>query len=50
MNKINPGQSTLGKLLTDDKIYDRLNSATLAGGTLCSVFQDKPSAISPSKP
>ena len=49
MNKVNSGQGTLGKLLTDDKIYDRLNSATLAADTLFSDFQDKPYRYIPFK-
>ncbi|TXF89707.1 MCE family protein [Neolewinella aurantiaca] len=49
MNKVNSGQGTLGKLLTDDKIYDRLNSATMAADTLFSDFQEKPYRYIPFK-
>ena len=49
MNKVNSGQGTLGKLLTDDQIYDRLNSATLAADTLFSDFQERPYRYVPFK-
>jgi phospholipid/cholesterol/gamma-HCH transport system substrate-binding protein len=49
MNKVSAGEGTLGKLLADDKIYDRLNSATLAADTLFSDFQKKPYRFIPFK-
>lgn len=49
MDKVNSGDGTLGKLLTDDKIYQRLNSATLAADTLFSDFQDRPYRYVPFK-
>jgi phospholipid/cholesterol/gamma-HCH transport system substrate-binding protein len=49
MNKVNSGEGTLGKLLTDDKIYQRLNSATLAADTLFNDFQERPYRYVPFK-
>lgn len=49
MNKVNSGEGTLGKLLTDDKIYQRLNSATMAADTLFNDFQERPYRYIPFK-
>jgi len=49
MNKVNSGEGTLGKLLNDDKIYQRLNSATIAADTLLSDFQERPYRYIPFK-
>lgn len=49
MNKVNSGEGTLGKLLSDDKMYDRLNSATMTVDTLLSDFQDRPYRYMPFK-
>lgn len=47
--KVNNGQGTLGKLLADDAIYDRLNSATLEADTLFSDLQERPYRYVPFK-
>jgi phospholipid/cholesterol/gamma-HCH transport system substrate-binding protein len=47
--KVNNGEGTLGKLLTDDAIYDRLNSATMKADTLFSDFQERPYRYIPFK-
>jgi len=49
MNKVNSGQGTLGKLLTDDKIYDRLNNASFAVDTFLTNFRNKPYRYVPFK-
>lgn len=49
MDKVNSGEGTLGKLLTDDKIYQRLNSATMAADTLFSDLQERPYRYVPFK-
>ncbi len=49
MNKVNAGEGTLGKLLTDDKMYDRLNSTVFKVDTFLGNFQDKPYRYIPFK-
>lgn len=48
-DKVNNGEGTLGKLLTDDAIYERLNSATMEADTLFSDFQERPYRYIPFK-
>lgn len=49
MNKVNSGEGTLGKLLTDDKIYNRLNDASFAVDTFLTNFREKPYRYVPFK-
>ncbi len=49
MNDVQNGKGTLGKLLTDDEIYNRLNRASLAADTLLTDFQDRPYRYVPFK-
>ena len=49
MNKVNSGQGTLGKLLTDDKIYDRINRASGSLDTLATDLQERPYRYIPFK-
>lgn len=46
---IENGEGTLGKLLTSDDIYNRLNSATLEADTLLSDLQERPYRYVPFK-
>ena len=49
MNDVQNGKGTLGKLMTDDEIYNRLNRASLAADTLLTDFQDRPYRYIPFK-
>ncbi len=49
MNDVNEGKGTLGKLLKDDGIYNRLNSASLAADTLFTDLQERPYRYVPFK-
>lgn len=49
MNKINSGEGTLGKLLSDDKIYDRIDRASGSLDTLASDLQERPYRYVPFK-
>ncbi len=49
MDDVQNGKGTLGKLLTDDEIYNRLNRASLAADTLLTDFQDRPYRYVPFK-
>lgn len=49
MNDISAGKGTLGKLLNDEVMYDRLNQATQSIDSLASDFQDKPYRYIPFK-
>ncbi|THH41678.1 MlaD family protein [Neolewinella litorea] len=49
MQEVQNGEGTLGKLLTDDEIYQRLNRASLAADTLLSDFQERPYRYVPFK-
>lgn len=49
MEDVQNGRGTLGKLLTDDEIYNRLNRASLAADTLLNDFQDRPYRYVPFK-
>ncbi|WP_116124621.1 MlaD family protein [Lewinella sp. IMCC34183] len=49
MQDVQNGRGTLGKLITDDEIYNRLNRASLAADTLLSDFQDRPYRYVPFK-
>ncbi|MBB4077654.1 phospholipid/cholesterol/gamma-HCH transport system substrate-binding protein [Lewinella aquimaris] len=49
MNDVQSGKGTLGKLLTDDEIYNRLNRASIAADTLLSDLQDRPYRYVPFK-
>ncbi|WP_197494082.1 MlaD family protein [Lewinella sp. 4G2] len=49
MEDVKNGEGTLGKLLTDDEIYNRLNSATLEADTLFSDLQERPYRYVPFK-
>ncbi|CAH1000022.1 hypothetical protein LEM8419_01220 [Neolewinella maritima] len=48
-NDVQNGNGTLGKLLTDDEIYNRLNRASLAADTLLTDLQDRPYRYVPFK-
>lgn len=49
MDDVQSGKGTLGKLLTDDAIYDRLNEASLAADTLFTDLQERPYRYVPFK-
>ena len=49
MDGVQNGEGTLGKLLTDDAIYNRLNRVSLAADTLLNDFQDRPYRYVPFK-
>ncbi|MCP9237585.1 MlaD family protein [Lewinella sp. JB7] len=49
MNDVQSGKGTLGKLLTDDEIYNRLNRASVAADTLLSDLQERPYRYVPFK-
>ena len=49
MNDVQEGKGTLGKLITDDAIYDRLNRASLAADTLLTDLQERPYRYVPFK-
>ena len=49
MNDVKEGRGTLGKLMTDDEIYNRLNRASLAADTLLTDLQEKPYRYIPFK-
>jgi phospholipid/cholesterol/gamma-HCH transport system substrate-binding protein len=49
MADVQSGKGTLGKLLQDDGIYDRLNRASLAADTLLTDLQERPYRYIPFK-
>ena len=49
MEDVQAGKGTLGKLLTDDAIYNRLNEASLTADTLFTDFQERPYRYVPFK-
>ena len=49
MNDVQEGKGTLGKLLTDDEIYNRLNRASMAADTLLVDLQERPYRYVPFK-
>ena len=49
MNKVNNGEGTLGKLLNDDVIYDRIDRASGSLDTLATDFQERPYRYIPFK-
>ncbi|MEM6770906.1 MAG: hypothetical protein AAF597_10005, partial [Bacteroidota bacterium] len=49
MDDVQAGKGTLGKLLKDDGIYDRLNEASLAADTLFTDLQERPYRYVPFK-
>lgn len=49
MNDVKSGKGTLGKLLTDDKIYNRLDRASGSIDTLATDFQERPYRYIPFK-
>lgn len=49
MNDVKNGKGTLGKLMTDDAIYERLNRASLAADTLLTDLQERPYRYVPFK-
>lgn len=49
MNDVQEGKGTLGKLITDDEIYNRLNRASLAADTLLTDLQERPYRYVPFK-
>jgi phospholipid/cholesterol/gamma-HCH transport system substrate-binding protein len=49
MNDVSEGKGTLGKLLTDDEIYNRLNRASIAADTLLTDLQERPYRYVPFK-
>ncbi|WP_420460665.1 MlaD family protein [Neolewinella sp.] len=49
LDDVQQGNGTLGKLLTDDEIYNRLNRASLAADTLLTDLQDRPYRYVPFK-
>lgn len=49
MDDVQSGKGTLGKLLTDDAIYNRLNEASLAADTLFTDLQERPYRYVPFK-
>jgi len=49
MNDVNSGKGTLGKLLKDDAIYDRLDRASASIDTLATDFQERPYRYIPFK-
>lgn len=49
MDDVQQGNGTLGKLLTDDEIYNRLNRASLAADTLLTDLQERPYRYVPFK-
>ncbi|WP_020567968.1 MlaD family protein [Neolewinella persica] len=49
MQDVNSGKGTLGKLLSDDKMYIQLNEATRSIDSLATDFQDKPYRYVPFK-
>lgn len=49
MNDVQEGKGTLGKLITDDEIYNRLNRASLAADTLITDLQERPYRYVPFK-
>ncbi|MTB53089.1 MlaD family protein [Lewinella sp. W8] len=49
MSDVQSGKGTLGKLLQDDAIYDRLNRASMAADTLLTDLQERPYRYIPFK-
>ncbi len=49
MNDVSNGKGTLGKLMTDDEIYNRLNRASQAADTLLTDFAERPYRYVPFK-
>ena len=49
MSSVKDGKGTLGKLMTDDAIYERLNRASLAADTLLTDLQERPYRYVPFK-
>ena len=49
MQDVTDGKGTLGKLLTSDELYQRLDAATAEADTLFSDFQERPYRYVPFK-
>jgi phospholipid/cholesterol/gamma-HCH transport system substrate-binding protein len=49
MDKINQGEGTLGKFMTDEQLYQRLNSLSLRADSLFNDFQARPYRYMPLK-
>jgi phospholipid/cholesterol/gamma-HCH transport system substrate-binding protein len=49
LDGVQNGEGTIGKLLTDDEIYDRLDRVSMTADTLLADFQDRPYRYVPFK-
>ncbi len=49
VNRINDGQGTLGKLIKDDELYNKLNSFSITADSLAEDFQERPYRYIPFK-
>jgi phospholipid/cholesterol/gamma-HCH transport system substrate-binding protein len=49
LDDVRNGEGTLGKLITDDEIYNRLNRASIAADTLLTDLQERPYRYVPFK-